>query len=80
MARFLVHHRHDADDCGVVFASWKGHASSLRHKPALASCAFGGHAIWWTLEAATAEHALSLLPFYVAERATATKVSEVEIP
>jgi hypothetical protein len=80
MARFLVHHRHDADDCGVVFASWGGHASSLRHRATLASCAFGGHAIWWTVEAATAEQALGLLPFYVAERATATRVSEVEIP
>ena len=42
--------------------------------------AFGGHAIWWQVETASAQEALELLPFYVAERATATKVSEVEIP
>jgi hypothetical protein len=80
MARFLVHHWHDADDCGVVFASWGGHVSSLRHKATLASCAFGGHAIWWIVEATTAEQALGLLPFYVAARATATRGSDVEIP
>jgi hypothetical protein len=32
------------------------------------------------VDAATAEDALGLLPFYVAERTTATSVSEVEIP
>jgi hypothetical protein len=32
------------------------------------------------VEAATEEEALRLLPFYVAERTTATRVSEVEIP
>ena len=40
----------------------------------------GGHAIWWTVEAATEDDALRLLPLYVAERTTATSVSEVEIP
>ena len=68
------------DECGVVFASFKGHQSPLRHQPTLASCRSGGHAIWWTVEAATEQDALALLPFYVAERTTATSVSEVEIP
>ena len=39
MARFLLHHRHEAEDCDVVFASFRGHESSLRHREALATCA-----------------------------------------
>ncbi len=39
------------DECGVVFASFKGHESPLRHRATLASCRSGGHAIWWTVEA-----------------------------
>ena len=46
----------------------------------LASCAFGGHAIWWSVEAAGEAEALGLLPFFVAERATATRVDDVDIP
>ena len=72
MARFLLHHRHEAEDCGVVFASFRGHESTLRHGEALASCAFGGHAIFWAVEAADESQALGLLPYFVAERATAT--------
>ena len=45
-------------------------SSPLRHRPALASCATGGHRIWWAVEAADDEEALALVPFYVAERAT----------
>ena len=59
-------------ECGVAFASFKGHESPLRHRAALASCASGGHAIWWTVEAATEADALALLPFFVAERSTVT--------
>ena len=80
MARFLLHHRHEADECGVVFASFRGHESSLRHRAALATCAFGGHAIFWAVEAADESKALGLLPYFVAERATAIRVSEVTIP
>jgi hypothetical protein len=80
MPRFLIQHSHDAPECGVVFAAFKGHDSPLRHRATLASCAFGGHAIWWEVEASTESAALSLLPFYVAQRATATRVSEVDIP
>jgi hypothetical protein len=46
----------------------------------LASCRSGGHAIWWTVDAASEEGALRLLPSYVAERTTAARVSEVDIP
>jgi hypothetical protein len=64
----------------VVFASFKGHESPLRHQATLASCRSGGHAIWWTVEAASEEEALRLLPFYVAGRTTVSRVSEVRIP
>ena len=80
MFRFVLHHRHTSDECGVVFASFKGNESPLRHRATLASCRSGGHAIWWTVESPTAEDALRLLPAYVAERTTAANVSEVEIP
>jgi hypothetical protein len=80
MARYLLHHHHEPHECGVVFASFKGHESPLRHQLTVASCRSGGHAIWWTVEAATQEDALGLLPTYVADRTTATSVSEVQIP
>jgi hypothetical protein len=80
MPRFVLHHRHQAHECGVVFASFKGHTSPLRHKPTLASCRSGGHAIWWTVEAASEAEALAVLPSYVAERTTAANVSAVDIP
>ena len=80
MSRYLLHHCHEPHECGAVFASFRGLRSPLRHKPTLASCRSGGHAIWWTVDAASEEDALAQLPAYVAERATATNVSEVEIP
>lgn len=80
MFRYLLQHRHKPQECGVVFASFKGHESPLRHQATVASCRSGGHAIWWTVEAASEGEALGLLPRYVAERTTATRVSEVDIP
>jgi hypothetical protein len=80
MPCFLVHHRHEPRECGVAFASFKGTESALRHRPALASCAFGGHAIWWTVEARDEEDALRRLPFFVAERSTVTRVADVVVP
>ena len=80
MSRYLLEHRHQPQECGVVFASFKGHKSPLRHRPTLASCRSGGHAIWWTVEAESEAEALRLLPYYVAERTTASSVSEVQIP
>ena len=47
---------------------------------ALASCRGGGHAIWWTVDAANEAAALGLLPYFVGERTTATEVAEVDIP
>ena len=80
MPRYVLHHRHEPHECGVVFASFRGHESPLRHRPTVGSCRSGGHEIWWTVEAETNEGALRQLPFYVAERTTATPVQEVEIP
>ena len=80
MSQYLLQHHHQPRECGVVFASFKGHESPLRHRATVASCRSGGHAIWWSVEAASEEEALRLLPVYVAERTTVTRVSEVEIP
>ena len=80
MTRYLIHHRHAEHECGVAFASFRGHESPLRHRAALASCDSGGHAIWWSVDAATEADALALLPFFIAERAAVTAVSEVAIP
>lgn len=80
MFHFLLHHRHEPEDCGVVFAAFKGYESPLRRQATLASCLSGDHAIWWTVEAASEKEALALLPFYVAARTTAARISEVEIP
>ena len=80
MPCFLLHHRHEPAECGVVFASFRGHASSLRRRTTIASCRTGGHAIWWRVEADSEGDALALLPYFVATRTTATTVSEVAIP
>jgi hypothetical protein len=80
VSRYLLHHLHQPHDCGVVFASFKGHESPRGHQATVASCRSGGHAIWWTVEAASEAEALRLLPAYVADRTTVARVSEVEVP
>jgi hypothetical protein len=80
MSRYLLEHRHQPRECGVVFAAFKGDDSPLRNRPTLASCRSGGHAIWWTVDAVSEEEALRLLPRYVAERTTVSRVNEVQIP
>ena len=80
MSRYLLQHHHQPRECGVVFASFKGHESPLRHQATLASCRSGGHAIWWMVDAGSEEDAIRLLPSYIAERTTVARVSEVEIP
>ena len=80
MPHYLLQHCHQPRECGVVFASFKGHESPLRHQATLASCRSGGHAIWWTVEAASARAALGLLPGYLADRTEAVRVGHVEIP
>jgi hypothetical protein len=80
MPRYMVHHRHEPRECGIAFAAFKGHESPLRHRAALASCPTGGHAIWWSVEAASEHDALQQLPYFVAQRSTIARVSEVVIP
>jgi hypothetical protein len=80
MPRYLLHHQHRPEECGVVFASFTGLESPLRHTPATGSCLFGGHEIWWEVTADSAQAALALLPCYVATRTTAVPVAAVAIP
>jgi hypothetical protein len=80
MSCYLLQHRHAPGECGVVFTSFKGHQSPLRHQMTLTSCGSGGHQVWWTVDAASEQEALRFLPHYVAERTVVTRVSQVEIP
>jgi hypothetical protein len=80
MHRYVLHHRHEPHECAVVFASFKGSASPLRHQLTLASCRSGGHEIWWTVDAEGEADALRMLPDYVATRTSVVSVTEVEIP
>ena len=80
MSRYLLHHRHEPHECGVVFAAFKGHDSPLRHQPTLASCAPAGTRSGGPSMPQPRRKRSRCCPFYVAERTTATSVSEVEIP
>jgi hypothetical protein len=80
MARFMLTHRHQPEECRAAFAAWHGFDSPLRRHPALSSCVEGGHSLWWTVDAASEAEALAQLPGYVAERTELTEVSEVPIP
>lgn len=80
VASFLLHHRHEPRECGVAYASFKGHPSPLRRSDAVSSCPAGGHELWWIVDADSSEAALGLLPHFVATRATATPVRKVPIP
>jgi len=63
-----------------VYAAWSGFDSPLRQHGALASCASGGHRLFWTVETEDAESALAQLPPFVAERTDVSEVREVTIP
>jgi hypothetical protein len=80
MPRFILDHRHAPRECGVVFASFKAFDSPLRQRVTSGSCDFGTHRIWWEVEAATEDEALSRLPRYVAERTTAIRVGDLRMP
>ncbi len=80
MATFVLMHTHRPDECSITAAAWRGFSSPLRHGRPLGSCANGGHRVWWTVEAADAEAALSLLPHFVAQRTVAEEVREVPLP
>ena len=80
MPHFLLQNTHTPDECEASFAAWHGFDSPLRGTPTPSTCLAGGHRIWWTVEAASAEDALAQLPAYVAERTEATRVRDVAIP
>ena len=83
--RFVLSHRHAPEECGVAFAAWRGFDSPLRHQSTLASCLDAGiddgeHVLIWTVEAVGPDHALAMLPPWLAERAEVQRVGEVSIP
>ena len=80
MPHFLLEHRHTSAECGAVFAAFNAFESPLRHESTTASCHYGGHRIWWEVEAGSEAEALGRLPRYVAERTAATRVRATEIP
>jgi len=80
MATFLLCHTHQPGECRFAYAAWKGFKSPLRHRPALADCASGGHRLWWRVEASDASAALAQLPAFVADRTEVVEVGEVPIP
>ena len=80
IATFHLVHQHEPDACRAAFAAWKGFCSPLRGGTTLASCHQGGHELFWTVEAASAEAALALLPPFVAERTRAIEVAEEHVP
>ncbi|HEU4320943.1 MAG TPA: hypothetical protein VFS66_12795 [Acidimicrobiia bacterium] len=46
----------------------------------MSSCRFGGHEIWWEVDAADETGALDLLPDYVGDRTVAIRVKREDIP
>jgi hypothetical protein len=80
MRTFVLHHRHEPDECDATFAAWAGFASPLRHSLVRSTCLDGGHGLYWVVEAGDREAALAQLPPYVAERTSAIQVRDVAIP
>ncbi|MBU2666196.1 hypothetical protein KOI35_22095 [Actinoplanes bogorensis] len=80
MPSYLLHNRHAADDCGVVFAAFRGFPSPLRHATALSSCRTGGHEIWWQATAPDPQAALRQLPRFVATATTAIRIERLDTP
>lgn len=80
LRRFVLVHRHAPADCATAFAAWKGHDSPLRHASVPSSCLYGGHELWWTVEADDPAAALALLPAWVAARTEVTPVRMTDLP
>jgi hypothetical protein len=77
---FVLAHEHTPSECPGAYAAWRGFDSPLRHGLAMASCAFGDHRVFWTVNAETAEEALAQLPPFVARRTRVSEVTGVPIP
>ena len=80
MNHYLLYHRHASSDCAASFAAWNAFSSELRGAAAMSTCAYGGHEIWWSAEAADVRAALTLLPNYVAGRTLAIRVKPLSTP
>lgn len=80
MNQYLLYHRHAGGDCAAAFAAWNGFDGELRGAEAISTCVFGGHEIWWRVEAADQRAAVAYLPSYVAERTLVLRVAAVTIP
>ncbi len=79
MPRYLLCHRHEPHECGVAFAALRGSGRELRLRASVASCLWGGHELWLVVDAGSEDEALAALPFFVAQRTTVTRVSDVAI-
>jgi hypothetical protein len=79
MNHYLLHHRHPPGDCAAVFAAWNGFESDLRNTDAMSSCVYGGHEIWWWVDAADQPAARSLLPRFVAEMTVIVRVAPITV-
>jgi hypothetical protein len=80
MPRYQLRHEHEARECPIVFAAWRGFSSPLRHRPTTGTCALGGHELWWEVDAADPDAALALLPAFIAARTRVVQIGEVNIP
>jgi hypothetical protein len=80
MPVLMLHHHHEPDECRVAYAAWKGYASPLRNRPALSSCRYGEHDIWWELDDLDVAEALPMLPPFVRARTTTVRATRIDIP
>jgi hypothetical protein len=80
MPDYLIIHRHQPKECPAAFAAWRGFDSRLRGSNTHSSCRWGGHEIWWSVNAENETEALGLLPRFLAQRAQAVRVGAIEIP
>lgn len=79
MPRYLLRHAHDADDCAVAFAAWKGFESPLRGTTLTSTCPGGAHEVYAVVTAPGPDEALGHLPPWVRARASATLARDVRI-
>ena len=80
MPRYMLEHSHEARSCATAYAAWSGYDSPLRRRRTVATCAVGGHRIFWLVQASDADSAVRQLPEWLAERTVVSEVSEVTIP
>jgi hypothetical protein len=80
MPGFILHHSHEATECGIAFAAWRGFESELRHRHTVGTCSLGGHELWFFVDAPTCDGALAQLPPWLAARTRTIQIGEVSIP